>query len=90
MFGANDRALGPDFLVEEDVIVVTFDFRIHIFGFLSLGTPEISGNQGLKDQQMAMKFISENIEDFGGDKNRITIGGISAGKIFEIFSLNFP
>lgn len=90
MFGANDHALGPDFLVEEDVIVVTFDFRIHIFGFLSLGTPEISGNQGLKDQQMAMKFISENIEDFGGDKNRITIGGISAGKIFEIFSLNFP
>lgn len=76
----NDHLFGPDFLIEQDVIVVTINYRLGVFGFLSLDTPEYSGNMGLKDQQMALKWVYENIDQFYGDKHRITIFGESAGK----------
>lgn len=76
----NDFLFGPDFLIEQNVIVVTINYRLGVFGFLSLDTPEYSGNMGLKDQQMALKWVYENIDQFHGDKHRITIFGESAGK----------
>lgn len=75
----NDLVCGPDFLVEKGVILVTINYRLGILGFLSLDLPEYSGNMGLKDQQLALKWTHQNIEYFGGDKNRITIFGQSAG-----------
>lgn len=50
-------------------------------GFLSLGIPEYSGNMGLKDQLLAIKWVNENIHHFGGDKYQISIYGISAGSV---------
>lgn len=49
-------------------------------GFITFNTTEYSGNMGLKDQALAMRWISENIEYFGGDKNAITLFGHSSGK----------
>ena len=45
------------------------------YGFLvyNKGNDHLTGNQGLKDQQMAMKWVQENIGDVGGDKNRVYI-----------------
>lgn len=51
-----------------------------MLGFMSLGMPDYSGNQGLKDQNLALKWIKDNIERFGGDAERITIFGHSAGE----------
>lgn len=68
-------------MMERDVILVTHNNRLGIFGFLSLNTPEISGNMGIKDQQMALKWIHANIERFGGDPNRITLSGQSSGGV---------
>lgn len=48
-------------------------------GFLNLGIPEASGNQGLKDQALALKWVKQNIRYFGGDPDKITIFGQSAG-----------
>lgn len=72
---------GPDYLIEKDVILVTFNFRMGVFGFLSFKdeTLGIPGNAGLKDQVLAMKWIKENIHEFGGDPDYITVFGQSSG-----------
>lgn len=57
---------GPDLLLDEDIVLVTINYRLGPFGFLSLNTPEYSGNMGLKDQRLALKWVNENIEFFGG------------------------
>lgn len=58
---------------------VTFNYRLGIFGALTLDLPEYSGNMGLKDQRLAIKWVHENIEHFGGDKNKIGLVGHSSG-----------
>lgn len=75
-----DYYFGPDFLIEKDVIVVTINYRLGAFGFLALGTSDFSGNMGLKDQHMALQWVNDNIQRFGGDCDRITVFGHSAGE----------
>lgn len=76
----NDWLYGPEFLVENRVILVTINYRLAVLGFLSLDLPAYSGNMGLKDQQLALKWVHKNIHCFGGDNERITIFGQSAGE----------
>lgn len=72
---------GPDYIIEKGVLMVSFNYRTGLFGFLSFKDPELGlpGNAGLKDQVMAMKWVKENIASFGGDPNNITLAGESAG-----------
>lgn len=76
---ANDYFYGPDFLLEQNVILVTTNYRLGTFGFMSLNTKTYSGNMGMKDQQLALKWTYRNIRAFGGDQQRITLMGQSAG-----------
>lgn len=75
----NSDFYGPDFIVANDVILVTFNYRLEVLGFLCLDNDEVPGNAGLKDQVMALQWVKHNIDAFGGDPNNITIFGCSAG-----------
>jgi carboxylesterase type B len=70
---------GPTYLLDQDVILVTLNYRLGALGFLSTGDSASPGNYGLKDQSMAIAWIQENIVFFGGDPKRITLIGQSAG-----------
>lgn len=82
--------MGPEILLNENVVLVTINYRLGPFGFLSLHTSEYSGNMGLKDQILALKWVNENIHNFGGDKSKITLYGHSAGASSVNFHLLLP
>lgn len=70
---------GADYFMQKDVLFVPINYRVGPIGFLSLSDPEldIPGNAGLKDQVFALKWIQRNIDNFGGDKDNITVIGTS-------------
>ncbi|XP_075547664.1 uncharacterized protein LOC142582153 [Dermacentor variabilis] len=72
----NDPA---NFVALTDVVFVTFNYRVSIFGFLSLEDSEIPGNMGLWDQNLVLKWVQANVRHFGGDPNKVTLSGQSAG-----------
>lgn len=83
-FGSNPTFDGEG-LARKGVVVVTFNYRLGPLGFLA--TPELSaesghgasGNYGLMDDIALLKWVQKNIAAFGGDPDRVTIAGQSAG-----------
>ncbi|MFJ2891103.1 carboxylesterase/lipase family protein [Streptomyces sp. NPDC087305] len=82
--GAQPRYDG-EHLADKGLVVVTFNYRLGAFGFLA--TPELSeesehgssGNYGLLDCIAALRWVRDNIARFGGDPDRVTVAGQSAG-----------
>ncbi|XP_072027689.1 cholinesterase 1-like [Amphiura filiformis] len=62
-----------------EVIIVSFNYRLGTLGFLSTADEVLPGNLGMFDQVEALKWVQKNIAVFGGDPDRVTIFGISAG-----------
>ncbi|KAF5289708.1 hypothetical protein FQR65_LT11762 [Abscondita terminalis] len=79
MLGAPMYFAGPDYITDKDVVYVSFNYRVGIMGFLSTEDEIVPGNNGLKDQVMALKWIQKHIKHFGGNPNSVTITGLSAG-----------
>ncbi|XP_050306615.1 venom carboxylesterase-6 [Anthonomus grandis grandis] len=77
--GGNTIWYGPDFLIDRDVVLVVTNYRLGALGFLSTGDHVAPGNNGLKDQNLALKWVQTNIQYFGGDPKSVTIFGESAG-----------
>jgi carboxylesterase type B len=66
--------------MDQDIVLVTINYRLGSLGFISVGK-EAPGNNGLRDQVVAMKWVKNNIEAFGGDPSSVTLFGYSAGAI---------
>lgn len=83
-------------LVQRGVIVVTINYRLGVLGFLAhpaltAESPDhTSGNFGIQDQQAALNWVRRNIRAFGGDPERVTIFGESAGGLSTLTNLASP
>lgn len=78
------------FVAETQLIVVSIQYRVSIFGFLYMNHENAPGNQGMLDQYLALKWIQNNIQYFGGDSTKITIFGESAGSVSVSLHLLSP
>lgn len=78
---ATEEITGPDYLMQKDIVLVTFQYRMGVFGFLSLEDPSLNipGNAQFKDQTFALKWVQKNIKNFGGDADNVTLFGESWG-----------
>ncbi|XP_076170679.1 juvenile hormone esterase-like [Ptiloglossa arizonensis] len=87
---SNTSLYGPDLLLEKNVVMVSFNYRLGALGFLSLSRDRALGNAGLKDQVLALEWVQKNIAAFGGDPNRVTIFGESAGAVSVHYLMMSP
>lgn len=93
LFGSNTHQLYDAETLSSmaDAVVVTINYRVATLGFLySQKLDEIKGNQGLWDQALAIKWVTENIRYFGGNPKQITLMGNSAGSWSVSFHLLSP
>jgi para-nitrobenzyl esterase len=84
VFGNGSKAnLDGQRLAQRGVVVVTFNYRLGVFGFLALHDLDEEGSNsgmfGLQDQQAALHWVQSHISSFGGDPNNVTVFGESAG-----------
>lgn len=85
--GSSEPRQDGEHLARKGVIVVSMNYRLGIFGFFALpslraeSAKHAAGNYGLMDQASALEWVHRNIAAFGGDPNKVTIFGESAGSI---------
>ncbi|XP_023323487.1 cholinesterase 1 [Eurytemora carolleeae] len=78
--GSNSSMLyGGEHFMDKEVVLVAINYRLSVLGGLFLDGDKVPGNQGMRDQVLALRWIQDNIGPFGGDKDRVTIFGESAG-----------
>eukprot|EP00956_Cyclotella_meneghiniana_P009607 scaffold13251_cov78-Cyclotella_meneghiniana.AAC.3 len=83
--GAGSRYDGSNLAGNEDVVVVTMNYRLGVFGFVPIDPEGSGGMNGLLDTVTALKWVKDYIEYFGGDPNKVTVFGQSAGGINTCF-----
>ena len=71
--GSASRVDGTWLAARGGVVVVTLNYRLDVFGFLSSGDDVMPGNYGMLDQVMALQFVRDNAAAFGGDPERVRI-----------------
>ena len=81
---------GEHLAARGDVVVVSMEYRLGIFGFSHFGDIAGSGNAGLLDQKLALEWVRDHIEAFGGDPNDVTLFGESAGGMSATALMGMP
>ncbi|KAJ8733886.1 hypothetical protein PYW07_014437 [Mythimna separata] len=77
--GSGDYKTAKHLMKSKKLIVVNFNYRLGIHGFLCLGTKDVPGNAGIKDMVALLRWVNKNIASFGGNPKDVTISGYSAG-----------
>lgn len=92
--GAQDPLMYGESLTKKGVIVVTINYRLGVLGFFATEELEQKNgsvvNAGILDQILALKWVQENIEAFGGDPARVLVHGQSAGGMSTRMLLTSP
>jgi para-nitrobenzyl esterase len=94
MAGTGNMYDGAELAAQGDIIVVTINYRLGVLGFVNLGDalelPGIPSNLGMRDQIAALTWVRDNIATFGGDPQRVTVAGESAGSIAISLLMHSP
>ena len=77
--GNTESTFGPEYLLNNDVVLVAVNYRLGPLGFLATKDGAATGNFGLKDQILALKWVQKNIAVFGGDPDNVTLMGEDSG-----------
>ncbi|XP_072935724.1 juvenile hormone esterase-like [Epargyreus clarus] len=77
--GYGDLVTPRHLAMTKRAIIVNFNYRLGAHGFLCLGTKDVPGNAGMKDQVALLRWVQDNIASFGGNPDDVTITGCSAG-----------
>lgn len=87
-FGASATPIydGAYLAARHDIVVVSFNYRTGALGFLA-GIGDLRGNYGFLDQQLALRWVNENIQAFGGNPSQVTLMGESAGAASVVLHL---
>ncbi|KAG8198405.1 hypothetical protein JTE90_021646 [Oedothorax gibbosus] len=72
---------GSYLAAEGNVIVITVNYRVAVFGFLGSNTKDAPGNVGLLDQRMALDWVRQNVAEFGGNPENVTLFGRFTGSM---------
>ena len=81
---------GPQLLMEQNVVLVSPNYRLGPMGFLSLGTDEAPGNLGLRDQNFAIQWVKDESKHFCGDADKITVFGSGSGATSSLMQMITP
>lgn len=91
---ANDTLYSGESFARDGIVYVSLQYRLNVLGFFDFctypGCEDFETNRGISDMVTALKWIHENIAAFGGDPNRVTIGGESAGGAAMIMLMAVP
>lgn len=96
VFGSGSQPLynGTSFAKDHDLVVVTINYRLGVFGLLylgdRLGEEYAAGNVVLLDQLAALRWVRDHIAAFGGDPDAITVMGESAGAVSIAHLMSMP
>ena len=79
MGSGDDDFYGPSYFMDEDVVLVTFNYRLGPLGLFTTNDNHAPGNYALLDQVLLLQWVQDNIASFGGDPGSVTVFGVSAG-----------
>ncbi|XP_055906848.1 juvenile hormone esterase [Eupeodes corollae] len=88
--GQSRNFAGPQYFMDRNIVLVTFNYRLGSLGFLSTGTKDAPGNAGFKDQVLLLRWIKIHISRFGGDPGSVTLLGYGAGATSATLHLVSP
>ncbi|ODM95110.1 Venom carboxylesterase-6 [Orchesella cincta] len=81
----NGSRYGAEYFLDEDVVLITIHYRLAAFGFLNSEDGVFPGNVGFKDQLMSLRWVKNNVAEYGGDPER---SGASVCNTLDLFSDN--